>query len=135
LGVANQPASGKVEIQFTGSVLVSDLQGDLTVSPGLIKEYQGHGKVVYFGTGTLTVDGKFRGLQWFGRDMSGKWVGRGVVRLFGEFDKNLHTGDYWFEDETRKIAWGQGGQTVVLPNPAGRTVNPVERGKAGGGGR
>ena len=122
LGVANLPASGKVDVQFTGSILISDLEGDLAISPGLVKEYLGHGKQVYFGTGTVTVNGRFRSVQWFGRDMKATWVGRGVIRLYGEFDNNLQTGDAWFDDASRKVPWGQGGLTLELPDPTRRTV-------------
>lgn len=128
------PAEGRLDIEFTGSVLVSELDGTIDASDGLIKEYDDRGRKVYFGTGKLVVQGKFRKFQWFGRDMQARFVGKGIFLMFGEFDKNLDTGTFWYDGNPKRYPWGQGGRTLAIPNEAAKTVNPVERGKAGGGG-
>lgn len=128
------PAHGRLEIDFTGSVLISDLAGSISASQGLIKEYDDQGRKVYFGTGKLVIEGKFRKFQWFGRDMQARFVGAGIFLLFGEFDKNLETGTFWYSDASKRLPWGHGGNTVPIPNEGAKVINPVERGKTGGGG-
>jgi hypothetical protein len=130
------PAEGRLEIQFTGSVLVSQLDpnGTVTASEGLIKEYDARDRKVYFGSGKLVVEGKFRKFQWFGRDMQARFVGKGIFLMYGEFDKNLDTGTYWYDGNPKRFPWGQGGRTLAIPNEGANVVKPVPRNQAGGGG-
>lgn len=129
--------TGRVEVNFTGTVLVSGLEGTVATSGNLVKEYASKTKQVWHGTGKIVVDGKFRGIQWFGTNLSGKWRGVGTARIFGEFDTNLETGYYWYaNDPSRKFPWSMHGSTVYLPElKSGGSGTPVERkpsGKPGG---
>ncbi len=129
---------GRVEINFTGTAMISQLKGTATPSAGLRKEYDDRGRQVWHGTGRLVVDGSFRGIQWFGTKMSARWVGAGLARISGEFDKNLETGYYWYGGRVgEKRPWNSSGMTIVNPEArAGGQGTPTERpktGKPGGG--
>jgi len=129
---------GRVEVSFTGTMLVSQLKGTITTSGNLKEEYTSKTKEAWHGTGKIIVDGEFRAIQWFGTNLSGKWRGRGTARIYGEFDTNLETGYYWYSnDPSRKIPWSMYGMTVYLPEmQTGGSGQPVERkpsGKTGGG--
>lgn len=133
LGVEKTPASGKMQISFTGTMLIDRFTASdptITVSSGLRKEYDSakHLQVAYHGSGTMTIDGHFTAIQWFGRDMSAQWNGFGIARLVGEFDKNLETGKYWYIDNTNDVRdWGtqlrevtnppQPGTVIAIPTP------------------
>lgn len=121
-------ASGRVEITFTGTLLLSNFKGKATLSPGLNKEYDGNNRTVYFGSGTAVIDGSFRGIQWFGTNMTASWTGDGVIRLYGEFDQDLNTGSYWYDDRTQATDWGTYGLTAEVPKrPTPGDVNVVPR--------
>ena len=125
---------GRMEITFSGSILVNGLKGTVEVGPGLTKEFDDIGRQIYHGTGRLVVDGQWRGLQWFGSDMEAVWFGSGIASLIGEFDKNLYTGEYWFDDPTSKGNWNTHMTTVVLPEMRfGVTpgVVPTKKGEGG----
>lgn len=126
---------GRVEINFTGSVLVSKLKGRVTPSAGIRKEYDANDRQVYHGTGKLTVEGSFRGIQWFGTNMSTRWIGAGLARIVGEFDKNLETGFYWYGSGVdKKMPWSSSGMTILNPEARpGGTGTPVPRSRSGGG--
>ncbi len=138
LGVADMPATGTVDMTFTGTVLVSGNEKDLhaTPGPGVSLEYERkeYGKRVYFGTGRLVVKGNIHGLQFFGRDLKATWVGSGVARIYGEFDQDLNTGTYWYDGDTEKQPWGTGGMLVVNPRPdtSPSTLPKVKVEKSGG---
>jgi hypothetical protein len=125
LGVATRPAEGKVQVTFTGTILIdknSDSDPKITVTGNLKKEYdkKEHLQVAYHGTGTMIIDGKFTAIQWFGRDMSARWDGFGVARLVGEFDKDLKTGSYWYTQNTDDVReWGTQLKTVTNPPAPG----------------
>ena len=77
------------------------------------REYK---RQVYNGSGKIVVDGKFEAIQFFGRNVSGTWNGWGLVRFYGEFDKDLNTGDYWYPDKpNEKFPWGNYGSTAFNP--------------------
>lgn len=122
---------GRVEISFTGTMLLNKADGKVEISGKLRKEFEGNGRVVYSGTGKVVVTGKWRGIQWFGRDMTAVWYGAGAARLAGEFDKDLNTGKFWYDDPTKKEDWSATGTfTITLPNRyAQPDVKPIERGK------
>jgi len=125
--------TGHVEFSFTGTVMLNGVEGPLKVSPGLRKEFDDMGRVAYFGTGSISLDGKFRGIQCFGKNLKGWWNGNGVGRLYGEFDENLKTGTYKFAKQSRAEFWSPYGTTFSLPpfQMGTADVNPVER-KSGG---
>jgi hypothetical protein len=112
---------GLLQMTFKGTVLVSGLKGVVTVGGGTALEFEqtDFNKKVYFskGGGTLTVKGEFGGVQFFGQDLSAYYRGDGVLQLFGEFDKNLNTGFYWYDETpSDKKYWNTTGQQVT-PTP------------------
>ncbi|MBS1721960.1 MAG: hypothetical protein JSS66_03015 [Armatimonadetes bacterium] len=124
---------GRVEFTFTGTVLVSNLDGKLEVTGNVRKEYEAHKRVIYTGTGRCVVTGKWRAVQWFGRDMSAVWFGSGVIRLSGEFDRDQKTGEYWYEDPSQVDFW-PGNNTIDAVNPkavAGYNPNVTVKKKKG----
>jgi hypothetical protein len=119
---------GRVEMTFTGTVLLSNFKGDVNVEGDVRKEYDAHNRQAYFGTGRIVLDGQWRGVQWFGRNMNGTWTGNGLIRLFGDFDENLETGTYYYANEPdRVLHWFNGGITAQLPQATAPTGRPVER--------
>lgn len=112
-------ADGRIEMSFSGTLLLSGFQGKVQITGNVNKEYEGHGRVVYFGNGKAVLDGKFRGIQWFGSSMTGSWNGNGVARLYGEFDQKLDTGKYWFDNVADKSDWGTFGMNVEVPKRMG----------------
>jgi hypothetical protein len=127
LGVAEQPAEGTLTINFNGTVLISGLEGTATPSGSVRREYDNadHKKTIYFGKGKLVVNGKYRGIQFFGRELTGRYVGHGAVRLYGEFDKNLQTGFFWFEGGEKR-PWATGGIQVFNPEITYRATPQAE---------
>lgn len=127
---------GRVEFTFSGTVLISQLKGNLQVTGDVVKQYQDKERQVYFGTGKVVVTGSFRAIQWFGKDMKLVWYGRGVARLTGQFSRDrvtneLKTGDLWYDNPNDKIAWpGQGSLDRSLPPPQA-PVTPKPRRKVG----
>jgi hypothetical protein len=134
LGVADKPAEGHIEISFTGTLLINGSpkvapSGNLRVEFSNPKRKQ----VAYHGTGKLVIDGKYNAIQWFGRDMNAVWNGFGVVRLVGEFDKDLNTGEFWYSDNPEdRRSWG--GQLNERPNPGRPMTDFTVLPKARGGG-
>lgn len=116
---------GKFDFTLRGSVMINRYKGKpLIIQGNLQKQYEGKDRIVLFGTGRVVMEGTWRGMQWFGRDMKAVWYGKGVARLTGEFDKNLETGWYWYNDPNDKNAWsGQGSFDV--PNPPRKAQTPV----------
>lgn len=112
----DSPPRGTVTMSFTGSVLISDLKGTVTPAGSVRREYfeQKRNKQVWFGTGKLVISGQFKAVQWFGRDLTAHFHGNAVVRLVGEFDKDLETGYWWF-DPAHKQYWGNNMRTVAVP--------------------
>ena len=121
--------TGTVTFKFKGTVMVVDGNGTTTVSPGVKKEYEGHGRVAYFGNGTFTFKGAFKNLLWFGENMDGNWNGNGGGLFFGEYDKNLETGYVWdASNPAGKRKWGTGGLDWRLPSLTAKPVEPKVRG-------
>lgn len=113
---------GRVTINFTGTLLLSGIEGGAPVLSGnLKKEYENpeRKRTVLTGTGSVTVQGSWRGIQWFGRNMTAVFYGSGVTRLDGEFDRNLETGWYWYDDPADRTPWPSEATMDVL-NPAPR---------------
>jgi len=110
---------GALDIEFEGTVMVSGLNGTVTPGTGVRLELDRpeHKRQVYFGKGRIRVDGEFRAIQFFGRNLKGTFRGNGVARLYGEFDKNMETGYYWYASNPQKQDWGAYGRTVIVPAP------------------
>lgn len=122
---------GRLEMTFTGTLLLHRAKGNVQVTGNVRKEYEGKDRVVYFGTGKLVIVGSWRGIQWFGKNMRAVWYGAGQVRISGEFDRDLNTGKYWYDDPNDKQDWPATGVTTLpLPNIYIQpNVKPIERGK------
>lgn len=132
---------GRLSVRFTGTLLVTNLRdGRMTVRSGrLRKEFDEGGRQVYTGTADVVIDGKWRGVQWFGRDMRAVWWGRGFMRVSGEFVRNpqtgkLETGDYWYNNPEEKMAFPSSNLiTLTLPQATmGVDPNVRPRGRRGG---
>ena len=141
LGNENQPANGKIQVSFTGTILVNAVSTSdpkITVTGNIRKEYEKNDdskqrhQIAYHGTGSMTIDGQFISIQWFGRDMSAQWTGFGIARLVGEFDKDLKTGTYWYSvNPDDKRDWGTQLKEITEP-PRPEDVVPIPRGRKGG---
>lgn len=134
LGVADKLAEGRIEMTFTGTVLVNGTP-KITPTGSLRREYYRpeHQQTAYHGTGKLIIDGKFDSIQWFGRDMNAKWTGFGVARLFGEFDKDLNTGEYWYIENPADIhEWGALGSRTVNNPPSITDYKVIPKARGGG---
>ena len=108
---------GTLDIDFEGTVMVSGLNGTVTPGAGvrLELERKDHNRQVYFGKGHIRISGEFRGIQFFGRNLKGSYNGVAVARLYGEFDKNMETGYFWYASQPEKQDWGAYGRTLVVP--------------------
>lgn len=120
LGINEIPVEGTIDLEFKGTVLVSDLEpgSSIVVSPGIRREIDDKklNKQVYFGHGRITIEGKLRALQFFGTDLRARFDGFGFIRLYGEFDRNLDTGLFWFKGfETQQAPWNNGGISFSVP--------------------
>lgn len=127
LGSDETPVTGKLTFSFTGTVLISGLvKGSTVETTGAVrKEYTTKDglKVAYHGVGGMTITGRVRAVQFFGQNLVGQFSGVGLFRMFGEFDKNLETGFYWYKGGDR-IPWGTGGATMPVPNQQATVENP-----------
>ncbi|MER3462567.1 MAG: hypothetical protein C4342_06180, partial [Armatimonadota bacterium] len=74
--------SGKITINFRGTLLVYRLKGTVNISGNVRKEFEGFDRVSYFGTGTAVIQGEWRHIQWFGGDMTAVWNGQGYAHTF-----------------------------------------------------
>ena len=134
LSIEDELISGHIEMTFSGTILLTGAAKPV-LSGSLREEYRYPDlqKVAYSGKGKLVVDGPLKSLQWFGSDLNAVFTGRGKVRLVGEFDKNLDTGEYWFTDPKKKMPWPANNlQELVVPpysvGAAPETV-PIPRGQ------
>ncbi len=114
---------GTLDMEFNGTVMVSGLTGQVTPGPGVRLELSRpeHKRQVYFGKGHIRVTGEFRAIQFFGRNLKGSYQGVAVARLYGEFDKNMETGYYWYSSAPTKQDWGSYGRTLIVPPSAQAT--------------
>lgn len=124
----DQKAFGKLEMTFKGTVLFVGLDASAPVvaEGNLRKEYDNkdRARVLYHGSGRMVVNGKFKSIQWFGRDLSCRFNGMSIVRVYGEFDKNGQTGTYQITGDKERY-WQQGGLTFTVPKPDfNKTVAP-----------
>jgi hypothetical protein len=120
---------GTLDVEFEGTMMVSGLAGSVTPGAGVKMEYQrkDHNRKVFFGKGHIRVAGDFRAIQFFGRNLKGTYKGVGIARLYGEFDKKMETGYYWYaSDPSTKTDWGSYGRTVVVPAPVNTAANPIK---------
>jgi len=129
-------AEGRFEVSFSGTVMVNMIEGRVVTSGDVKKEFDKYGRQAYFGTGKIVIYGKWRAVQWFGRDMTAVLYGNAILRLSGEFDRNLDTGQYWYDDPTNKRPWyATGTVNIVVPAQDWSGERPVERRLGGGTGK
>jgi hypothetical protein len=127
---------GTVSFSFQGTVLLVGAEGNIKMEGAVKKEFDDPKmkRTSYFGKGKLTIVGKWRGIQWFGSNMKGFIKGESLVRLTGEFDKNLDTGFYWYGDRIKdRNPWFTSGLTVKVPEDPRLNPKPTRRGGYGGG--
>lgn len=127
---------GSTSFSFEGTVLIIDAVGPVKVEGAVKKEFDNPKmkRVSYFGKGKITVNGSWRGIQWFGTNLEGYVKGKCTIRLTGEFDRNLDTGFYWYGDRVNdKNPWYVAGITVPLPEDPRMNPKPIRRGGYGGG--
>ena len=108
-------AEGRVEISFTGTLLVSQLEGKAGVTGKVRQEFDGMGRRVWFGTGKAVIEGKWRKLQWFGKDMKAQWRGRGTALLYGEYDAKTDSSGTVQVDDLYPEKWRTTGHQVYVP--------------------
>lgn len=112
---------GRLEVNFTGTLLVTRSEKPPILTGNIRKEYDEGGRVCYTGTGKAVIDGKWRGVQWLGSEMTGVWWGTGIMRITGEFWKNpqtgqLETGRYWYNKEANWQPFPNAGvMNLTLP--------------------
>jgi hypothetical protein len=113
-------AYGKLEMNFKGTVLLVGYKPNapIQVSGNVRKEYDNkdRDRVLYHGQGRIVLDGTYKAIQWFGRDLSARYNGMGIFRLYGEFDKKGMTGTYQITGDKQRY-WGSGGTTFAVPRP------------------
>lgn len=135
---------GRVEINYSGSLLIHGLKGKYTVSGNLVRQYHSpkRERELFYGKGKIVVTGSFKALQWFGRDFSAVWYGAGRVRLTGEYYESatkpgtFESGWLWYNDPSKRIAWPATGsfeypvperQIAPAPQPRRRVTPPSTR--------
>lgn len=131
----DRKAFGKVTMSFKGTLLIVGYEGaPIVVSGGLKTEYENkkRERIEYFGEGTITLDGKYRAIQYFGRNLDMNWAGNGIIRVYGEFDKTGLTGTYTIKGEKQRW-WGTGGTTFSLPGRESSVGVPKVKIKGSGG--
>jgi hypothetical protein len=112
--------NGTVDIKFTGTLLVSQAEGqpmpEVTVSGNIRKEFESAemGRRAWFGSGTAKVTGAWRHLTVFGKSMDAKWRGAGIAIVYGEFDAKGETG-FITVDGSEPFAWMNAGMTFHVP--------------------
>jgi hypothetical protein len=122
---------GRLEINIRGTLLISQLKGSRTISGKFIREYSKRGRELFRGQGKIIVSGSWRGMQFFGQNISGVWYGNGVMRISGEYDKNGKTGTLWYDDPKRTKSWpatGSFDQFLPSRDQNDRIVKPKRRG-------
>lgn len=123
---------GALTINFKGTVLVSKLKGNVSYTGAIKKEYEALDRLVLHGQGQVKVSGTWRAIQWFGSNMDAVWYGAGLVRISGEFDKDLKTGEYWFDDPQDKKPFNTFGIPIDLPERRAGIAPGVTPRKRGG---
>ncbi len=93
---------GQLNIELTGTLLVSGLKGTIYPTSSIQLEYNSYDRKVYYGSGKITLKGKFRALQWQGQRLKMDWSGKGKAYAIGEYDPKGKHGVYWYGDSLKK---------------------------------
>lgn len=96
---------GRVVIDSSGTVLISGLVGQVKKSDDIRLQYQNDERQVYFGHGKIEVQGRFRAIQWSGKNLVASWCGKGVLRFLGEYDGLSTKEVYWYDDSPKQSSW------------------------------
>lgn len=121
---------GRFEINFKGTILITNpgKGTKIETSAGLKQEYKDSKRQSFFGAGRIVITGSWRVVQWFGREMTAVWYGQGAVQLTGEFDQDLNTGTYWYDNPSSKVDWfSMGVVTITVPAKPIGTGGPAPR--------
>lgn len=105
---------GRVEMTFTGTLLLNNFSGTATVTGNVRKEFEGMGRRAWFGTGKAVLVGRFRRVLWFGKNVNCYWSGRGLAMVYGEFDQQQQTGFTQVDNEPA-YPWLTTGRPFYLP--------------------
>src|SRR4029077_2172008 len=76
---------GTIHLKFKGTVLVTYLHGTVAFGGTVRKEFpvpqvgkaaarDGGARQAFHGDGDITINGDFKSVQWFGRDLDGTWT-------------------------------------------------------------
>ncbi|MEM2786021.1 MAG: hypothetical protein QW652_05085 [Candidatus Nitrosotenuis sp.] len=106
---------GSLEMKFKGTLLISNLDGTSAVSGKVRKEFDGMGRTVWFGEGVAKVSGKWRKIQWFGEDVDCVWEGRGLARVYGEYDERTKSTGRVKVDDLPEEPWMTNGREFYVP--------------------
>jgi hypothetical protein len=131
-------AFGKIQMSFKGSLLIIGYDGKIPIVPsaGLRVEYKNdkRQRIEYFGEGTVTLDGKFRAIQFLGRNLNLSWTeAYGICRVYGQFDKDGNTGTFTVKGDQERY-WGSDGTTFTVPPRTNNAVVPPIKVKPKGSG-
>lgn len=114
--------SGRIQINVKGTVVLRHFKGTEQITGTLRKEFEDKDYKTYHGQGTITLQGEWTTVYFFGTQISGVWYGRGLMRVTGEFDQNLNTGTYWYDDVNQKYYYPSSTTMLVeLPQKAMQT--------------
>ena len=106
--------TGHVEMTFTGTLLLNNFKGQASVTGGVRKEFEGMGRRAWFGTGKAVLDGNFRRVLWFGKNVDCVWTGKGNAMVYGEYDQKQETG-FVQVDKEPTWPWLTTGRQFFVP--------------------
>ena len=112
--------SGTVDVKFTGTLLISQAEGQpmpqVSLQGKIRKEFESAemGRTAWFGSGTAKITGTWRHLTVFGKQMDAKWRGSGIAMVYGEFDAQGKTG-FITVDGSEPFEWMNTGLTFYVP--------------------
>jgi hypothetical protein len=107
-----------------GTVYITGLEGPgaaIKVS-GMREEYRERTRVCYHGKGRVEVRGKFHAVYFLGEHVKGYFEGKGMLRLYGDLDRNMRTGLFYYpgfkkDGEQVYEHWETYGRVVEVPIP------------------
>ena len=106
--------TGHVEMTFTGTLLLNNFKGQANVTGAVRKEFEGMGRRAWFGTGKAVLDGNFRRILWFGKNVDCVWTGKGNAMVYGEYDQKQETG-FVQVDKVPTWPWLTTGRQFFVP--------------------
>jgi hypothetical protein len=112
-----------------GTLYISGLKGERTVT-GMRLEYKDGARECYHGIGHVDINGKFRAINFLGSGVKGSFTGYGMFRLYGDLDKNLRTGLFWYpglkDAKGKQVVenWDTNGRQVDVPRPPDYEARP-----------